>query len=718
MASIDDFKPSELYFNRDLNWLEFNHRVLQEGLRKDLPLLERVKFLAIVPSNLDEFFMVRVGGLSQAARAGSQSVDASGMTPLAQLRAIMARARQMMKSHDDGITETLDELAKHGLAVVRRTDWSNEQRAFLDQYFAEEIEPILTPLAIGEQSGKPLLPAMRLHIAVRLAPVEPSEQPDAADGQDASDMHFPEYVVIPLPGILKRFISIPSDEGIHLALLDDLAQAACGRLIPGRKILATTVFRITRDSDVAVDEDETADLLQNIETVLSERNRRHVVRLEIEENVDPVLREYLIDHFETTDQQVIEIGSLIDATALFSLASFSGFSHLKDEQWPPQPNPALRDSEDLFATLRENDVLMSLPYEQFDPVVQLVQQASTDPGTLAIRMVLYRTAPDSPLVAALIEAAKRGKQVTILVELKARFDEARNVAWARALEDAGCDVIYGIAGFKTHAKVLLILRREEQGIRRYAHLGTGNYNDKTARLYGDVGLFTSDEEITADVVAFTNLLTGLSQPVGWNRLSISPVGIRRTLERMIEREISLSTPEHPGHIIAKMNSLQCPRMIALLYRASQAGVRVDLNIRGICCLRPGVPGLSENIRVTSIIDRFLEHARIFYFHGGGRQDVFLASADWMVRNLDKRLETMFPILSTRIKSRLIDMLHICMADNVQSWELGPDGTYERVPCKGERLRAQEYFYDEAVQAATAEPTERMVFMPRRKQREE
>jgi len=729
MAKTPNLNSPELYINRELSWLEFNDRVLREGMRDSVPLLERIKFLGIVSSNLDEFFMVRVGGLWQAKQAKIRKKDASGLTPAQQLKAIETRVRKMTADHCEAITEVLQLLAEEGFYLRKRDEWNSLQASLLQQYFQESVLPVLTPIAVDSLPQKPLLQGQRLHLAVRLTrPLTSKKQGkkravkklSARNGKNGKNgEHWAENVIqiIPVPTSMTRLVSIPSDAGLVMAPLEEVMAANIEQLFPGWEVSGLATFRVTRDSDVAVDEDERADLLQNIEAALSERKRRHVVRMEIDSQADPRLKRYLMEFFEIGSSEVYPIDTILDARDLIALGDTSGFDHLKYEPWQPQPVADLVDSEDLLETLRERDILLSHPYETFDPVVQLVQAAADDPRTLAIKMVLYRTTGDSPIVDALMRAAQNGKNVTVLVELKARFDEARNVSWALAMEDAGCDVIYGISGLKTHAKVLLVVRREENGIRRYVHLATGNYNEKTARLYGDLGLMTTDWDICTDAAAFFNLLTGYSQPVGWKKLFVAPTGVRQRIDSLIEREIRCSSPQDSGLIIAKVNSLQCPMMCQSLYRASQAGVRVKLSVRGICCLRPGIKGVSENIEVTSIIDRYLEHARAFYFRGGGHEEVYLGSADWMVRNLDKRLEIMFPVTDPRLRARVIKYLETCMADNTKAYRLMSDGSYEPVdPKRGPKVRAQEAFQHEAVEAAESMKKAELKYRPRRKQR--
>jgi polyphosphate kinase len=683
----DPLKSPDLFINRELSWLEFNHRVLQEGCAEEVPLLERLKFLAIVGSNLDEFFLVRVAGLMRLRAAKVRRRDPAGMTPAEQLAAISRRVHRMVDEQCAGIRAVLARLAEHGLHVWEQQQWPEEQREFLAAYFAREIQPLLTPLAIEELTPRPLLPNLQLHIVALLV-----EQRPGAERKE-------RFVVVPVPSQLPRLVPLPADRDTHLARVEDVIAANLSAVFPGCEVEAAAAFRITRDADVVLhDDEEIADLLHAMEEVVLSRRRRTAVRLTISARPDPRLRHWLADWLRLSDDEVYEIDGPQEAAALMEIAGRRGFDELKIDEWPPQVPRDLIGADDLWEALQDHDVLVMHPYESFDPVVKLVEQAADDPQVMAIKQTLYRTSGDSPIVRALARAAQNGKEVTALVELKARFDEWRNVNWARRLEDAGVHVIYGIAGFKTHAKAILIVRRHGQRFQRYVHLATGNYNDRTARLYSDIGLLTCDREIAADVAAFFNLLTGYSETVGWAKLAVAPIGLRQKFIDLIDREIQVSTPDRPGLIMAKVNSLQDPEICRALYRAARAGVKVLLNVRGICCLRPGVTGTSESIEVRSIVDRFLEHARVFYFRNGGHEEVFLSSADWMQRNLSKRLELLFPVIDPKHRRRLIEALEIYFADNVKAWRLLSDGTYEKVTRKEPRVRAQQTFYKQAVDA--------------------
>ncbi len=695
--SKPDLDAPDLYINRELSWLEFNDRVLQEGRGEDLPLLERLKFLAIVGSNLDEFFMIRVAGLRQQRAAGVRRRDASGLTPAQQLERIGGRARRMVAEQSEGIAGVLGQLRQRGLSVLEEPEWTSEQRQFLRGLFESEILPVLTPLAVEDLHPAPLLPGLQLHVAAVIGGAGP-EAPS-------------QIVAVPQPSGSARFLAVPASAGQNLVRLESVITANLDLLFPGAKVLGTGVFRVTRDADVTIDDDEGGDLLHAVEEAVLARRRRAAVRVEVGADTDPRIKRWLPEWLGLEPEAMYEIAGMLDAGALMELATRRGFDQLRYPEWPPQAPQDLTGAEDLWSAMRDHDALLVHPYESFESVVQLLREAAEDPGVLAIKQILYRTSGDSPVVRALERAAKNGKEVTVLVELKARFDEARNVEWARRLEDAGCHVIYGIVGLKTHAKALLIVRRETNRIRRYVHLSTGNYNDRTARLYSDVGLLSSDRDLAADVAAFFNLLTGASDAVGWADLAIAPTDLRHRLLELIEREIRSSTPDQPGLIMAKVNSLQDGEMCRALYRASQAGVTVRLNVRGICCLRAGIKGVSENIEVRSIVDRFLEHARIFRFRNGGHEEIYLASADWMSRNLDRRLEILFPVKSPALIRRLGGILETYFADTVKACRLLPDGTYERVRGKGAPLRAQEKLHLDAVEAARAAKSSGMRFRP-------
>ena len=636
--------------------------------------------------------------LKQRVAAGLTKRDVSGLMPEDQLAAISARTHRMVDEQSEGIAEVTQQLAAQGLDLSEGRGLTRQQDSFLDSYFASEILPVLTPLAVDELEPFPVLPGLSLNLALLLR--------NPGEGDDATHI-----AIVPVPRNLPRFISVPSEEGLRLVRLEQVIQRRAGALFPDQEVLADAVFRLTRDADVAIDDDAGADLLHAVEDAVRARRRRAVVRLEVSAGADAGLKHWLMDWCQVSEQDTYQQEGLLDATALMEMANRPGFDTLRDPPWEPQPHPDLEGAADLWEAIQNRDIFLFHPYDSFKPVVSLVELAAADPNVLAIKQTLYRTSGDSPIVAALARAAESGKQVTVLVELKARFDEARNVGWARSLEDAGCHVIYGVAGLKTHAKLLLIIRREAHGIRRYVHAATGNYNDRTARLYSDMGLMTTDRDFAADASAFFNLLTGYSQDVGWSQFTISPTGLRRRMVELIEREIEASSLDQPGLIMVKVNSLQDPAICRALCRAARGGVKVRLNVRGICCLRPGLEGVSENIEVTSIVDRYLEHARVFCFRNGGHEEVYLSSADWMARNLDRRLETLFPVLDPALRRRVVRIMDTFFADNVKAWRLRSDGTYERVVTAGPPVRAQEQFYRDAVEAALSQRGAAMQFRP-------
>jgi len=705
MATAIDMSDntSSRYLNRELSWLEFNQRVLDEALDPEIPLLERLKFLAITASNLDEFFRVRVGGLQLMVRQGLTRRDPSGMTPQEQLDAIAARVQKMADDQYACYLNDLEpQLAEAGMCRIRPEDLTGTQRDVVEHVFDSEIHAILTPMAVTSTGEFPLLPNQMLNVCVRLAPAE-----DAPDED--------RFAVIPFAPASSRFISLPAETGYAYLLLEDAVAQFAGRFFVGETILECIPFRITRNADVSVREDSASDLLVEMEHVLDERRTASCVRLEIADNASEELLGFLQEALEITDKETLQLAGPLDLSAFFRLTDRQGFDHLKYDSWPAQPSPDCPTGASLFDVIALQDVLLYHPYESFEPVVRLIEEAANDPDVLSIKQTLYRTSRNSPIVAALMRAAERGKQVTAIVELKARFDEARNIEWARALEQAGAQVIYGVKGLKTHAKTCIIVRREPDGIQRYLHFGTGNYNEATARLYSDVSLMTRDEELGDDAVAFINAITGYSQPQPYRKLAAAPIGLRDALLEMIASETERKKQGQEARIMAKVNALVDPALIDALYEASQAGVQIRLNIRGICCLKPGVKGLSENIEVISIVDRFLEHARIAYFHHGGEGRVFISSADWMPRNLDRRAELLVPVDDPACRQRLITILETYFRDTVKARRLLPDGSHERVVSKDDRsFRAQERLYKDAREAiARAEHQRRTLFEPHR-----
>lgn len=692
----------EVLLNRELSWLEFNQRVLDEALNADLPLLERLKFLAITSSNLDEFFMVRVGGLHHLVSENKTDRDASGRTPAQQLAEVSARVQRMVKDQYACLIADLDpKMAAAGLRRQTMKDVSPASHEYIQSVFTHEIFPVLSPVAV-QGSDFPLLPGLTLNLAVRLKP--------------ATGGTKPRYAVVTLPKKLGRFITLPVEEGHNYVAIEEITGEFIDRLFPGEEIAEWVPFRITRNADLGVQEDSAADLLEGMKEVLDARRQSACVRLETAERASKTLLAFLQSALKVGDESTFLLPGPIDLAGFFGVAKMTGFDHLRDTPWPPQAAPNIGPNDSMFSVIAKHDVLLYHPYETFDPVVRLIEEAADDPDVLAIKQILYRTSEKSPIVAALARAANRDKHVTVLVELKARFDEARNIGWAEALEQTGVQVIYGLKGFKTHAKICIIVRREATGIRRYVHFGTGNYNEITARLYSDVSYMTCQEDYGADATAFFNTITGYSQPMPFRKIEAAPIGLRAKILEYIESEIARSQQGQEARIMAKVNSLVDPKIIEALYRASQAGVKIQLNVRGICCLRPGVHGVSENITVTSIVGRFLEHARILYFHHGGEPVVFISSADWMPRNLDRRVELLVPVDDDACRARLIAILNDCFRDNQQARKLNADGSYTRLKPSGKEkpFRAQQAFYDQAVETSKrAKKSAGIVFEPQR-----
>jgi polyphosphate kinase len=646
--------------------------------------------------------MVRVGGLQQLAEGLSGSPDPAGMTPDEQLAAISKRTHRMARDQYALLAEIEGLLAEAGLKRLRPEDLVERQGRHLEEVFSTEVYGVLTPIAVPPDEPFPPLPGLALNMCVRLE----------ADPQDAAKR--PRFAVIPFGRTVPRFITLPAEGGYHYLPLEDAVRVHADRFFPGEKIAECVPFRITLNADLSLREDQAGDLLSHMREVLLARKASDCARLEVAAEASEETLRFLTSKLEAAEQDVYLLPGPLDLSAYFRLADVRGFDKLRNEPWPPQPSPQIEPNAGMFETLSRGDVLLYHPYESFEPVVRLVEQAAADPDVLAIKQTLYRTSRESPIVAALARAAENGKNVTAVVELKARFDEERNITWAESLERAGVQVIYGVKGLKTHAKACVIVRREPHGIQRYCHFGTGNYNEATARVYSDASLLTNDEDLCADAVAFFNAITGYSQPQIFRKIDAAPIGLRERLIELIEGETERSRQGQKARIDAKLNSLVDPEIIDALYEASKAGVRVRLNVRGICCLRPGVKGLSENVRVVSIIDRFLEHARVLYFRHGGDERVFLSSADWMPRNLDRRVELLVPVEAPPLRKRLLHILSLYFKDTVKARELRPDGTYKpvRPSERHPEFRSQEELYREAVEAVrTAELSRRTVFEP-------
>ncbi len=683
------------FLNRELSWLAFNRRVLEEATDAGLPLLERLKFLAITGSNLDEFFMVRVGGLQQIVAQGRDKPDLAGLTPAAQIREIGRLTRQMIEDQYACLEDLEGRLAAAGIRRAKIEDLTPKEDAFLERLFSHEILPVLTPIAVSPDRPFPVLAGLRVNLLFRFRPGVGSE------GESRS-------AVVTLPKGLARFITLPVEDGYHFVLLEDAVARFASLLFPGESLVETVAFRVIRNADMSVREDQAADLLAEMKEILVERKQSACVRLEVAEKASVPALVLLRDVFEVPADRVLRIPGPLDLSAYSRLAAMPGFEALKNEPWTPQSLPDLEPGDSIFDVLGRKDILLFHPYESFEPVERLVEEAANDPNVLAIKQILYRTSENSPIVSALIRAADKEKHVTALVELKARFDEARNIEGALELERAGAQVIYGVRGLKTHAKVCIVVRREPAGIRRYVHFGTGNYNELTARLYSDVGYMTCREDYATDAAAFFNAITGLSQAAPYLKLESAPKGLKARLIELIENERERQKQGQKGLIRVKVNSLSEPDIIEALYKASQAGVEVLLNVRGICCLRPGVEGLSENITVVSIVDRYLEHSRILHFRSGGEDRVFISSADWMPRNLERRVELLVPVEDETCRKRLMTILDVFFQDNVKARRLQPDGSYVRVevPARRKSVRSQEHFAIQARAAARRADNER------------
>ena len=686
------------YLSRALTWLGFNGRVLEEAQDPSLPALERLRFLGIFFSNLDEFFMVRVAGLREAMEAGLDRPEGeeSVSSVLAQ---IGQRSHGMVRvAYTTYEREILPDLEENGVQFVRDEDLSPKERAFLDRLFTREILPILTPAAVEPEVPFPHVTNLTLCFAIRLAREGVGER----------------FALLQMPRQYTRWIQVGSNGGSRFVLLENVVRRRLGELFPGHEIKEAVLFRVTRDADFATDDQEAEDLVDAVKLVLKQRRSGDPVRLEMESTTSEEITERLMASFDLDRLSVYHVPGPLDLRFLIDFARVPSLAAPRAVPWPPQPVPDIPPGEAIWEAVAQRDYLLFHPYETFEPVLRLLRLASEDPSVLAIKQVLYRTAQNSEVVRALERAAENGKQVTTLLELQARFDEERNAAWARRLEEAGAQVLYGLAGLKTHAKALLIVRRGAGGIERYAHLGTGNYNERTVLEYSDLSLLTCNEDVCADLTAFFNVVTGYSEPLPWRRIAMAPLGLRSRFLQLIRREIEKSTPEEPGQIRAKMNSLVDKPIIDALYEASQAGVRIALNVRGACVLRPGVKGLSENIRVVSIVDRFLEHSRIFEFRNGGDVETFVGSADWMPRNLDRRVELAFPVVEPEHKARLAHILDVLFADNVKARELRPDGTLGKRASRRRPIRAQEVFWEEAhARAEGRGESDRSIFVPLR-----
>jgi polyphosphate kinase len=683
VAPALDLRDPSLYINRELSWLQFNQRVLHEALDPRIPLLERLKFLAIFSSNLDEFYQVRVAGLKRQASAGIVERTADGMTPEAQLHAISVIVRDLVRQHRRCLhDELLPQLAQHGLVLHQRVaDLRRDELERLDAYFHANVFPVLTPLAVDPGHPFPYISNLSLSLAVVLR---------GSDGDE-------RFARVKVPKILPRWVPLIAPN--EFVPLEEVIGANLESLFPGVEILGWYTFRITRNTDLQIDDldDEAEDLLSLIQEEVRNRRFAEVVRIEVHTSMPPSLRQLLLAEFSEQQEpparplnpdDLYEVPGLLDAADLLSFTVLD-LSELRDPPFHPGTQPRLAASRNIFDVIREGDLLLHHPYDSFATSIErFIQTAADDADVLAIKLTLYRTGGDSSIARVLAHAAERGKQVAVLIELQARFDEENNIIWAQRLEDVGVHVSYGVAGLKTHAKVALVVRREGDTMRRYVHIGTGNYNPKTARIYSDFGILSSNAELGADLTDLFNVLTGFASPSGYRKLIVAPRGMRERFLSMIRRELDHHLAGRPARIMAKMNALVDPEIIVALYQASQAGVPIDLIVRGICCLRPGLPGISETIRVISIVGRFLEHSRAFYFLNGGEEEVYIGSADWMPRNLDRRIEAVSPVDDPAHRQTLREVLHMMWQDNRQAWELEADGSYrQRHPEPGEPERA-------------------------------
>ncbi len=730
-----NWRNPKYYYNRELSWLQFDKRCLGEARSKENPLMERLNFLSITASNLDEFFMVRVASLQDMAKAGYTKKDISGMSPEEQLKIILEKTHEFVDLQYTTLNrQIIPALREEGITILTGTQQLTvDEKEFVDEYFETEVYPVITPMAVDSSRPFPLILNKSLNIGALLKRKDnagPGILTHTKKAKKAlkSEKENLEFATVQVPSVLPRVIRLPESglpagqqekEGhrtVRVILLETVIQDYLGELFQSYDVIGAAPFRIMRNADMDIDEDEAEDLLKEIEKSLKQRRHGEAIRLEIEADADPRLIRILTEELELGEEEIFHIDGPLDLTFLSKVRKVEGFEDLHEHRYlPPQEVPELPAGSDIFAQIRKGDIFLSHPYETFQPVVDFVAKAAVDPDVLAIKQTLYRVSGNSPIVAALAKAADNGKQVTVLVELKARFDEENNIVWARMLEKAGCHVIYGLVGLKTHSKITLVVRREEDGIRRYVHLATGNYNDTTAKLYTDVGLLTCKEAYGEDATAVFNMLSGYSEPRSWNRLILAPLWMKDRFLYLIGREAENARNGEPARIVAKMNSLCDPDIIEALYKASAAGVTIDLIVRGICCLRVGIPGVSENITVHSIVGNFLEHARIFVFENAGRREFYAGSADWMPRNLGRRVEIVFPLEEKAVQEKAWHILETELADTEQASILQPDGTYEKVDRRGkEKVNSQLIFSREAEEAARKARevrTEKRTFIP-------
>ena len=702
MSKAEEFKNPKYYDNRELSWIKFEHRVLNEAKDKEIPILDRLKFVSITSSNLDEFFMVRVASLKDMEHAGYTKKDIAGMDPTEQLCAIGKEVHALVEKQYNTYNRSLMPiLRKEGIRIIGAYEELNEKQAtYVDKYFMEHVYPVLTPMAVDASRPFPLVRNKSLNIAALIKSKHPNSKLQQESKQEL------EFATVQVPSVLPRLVPIPGeDDRYTFTLLEQIIEKNMAQLFLNYDLVCAYPYRIMRNADLSFDEDEASDLLKEIQKQLVKRQWGEVIRLEIEHKADKRLLQVLKEQLAVSGKDVYEIAGPLDLTFLMKMYGLSGCDDLREKLFVPQKNPRILPGESIFDEIKKGDIFLTHPYETFDPVVDFIKQAAVDPDVLAIKQTLYRVSGNSPIIAALAKAAENGKQVTVLVELKARFDEENNIVWAQKLEKAGCHVIYGLVGLKTHCKIALVVRREEDAITRYVHLGTGNYNDSTAKLYTDCGIFTCNENYGEDATAVFNMLSGYSEPARWNKLVVAPIWLRDRFIALIDREIAHAKEGKEAYIVAKMNSLCDRQIIEKLYEASSVGVEIYLVIRGICCLRTGIPGVSEHIHVTSIVGTFLEHSRIFYFYNNGQEDIYMGSADWMPRNLDRRVEIVFPVEDDVIKDRIKHILDVLLRDNLKAYAMLPDGTYAKMSRRGKQaIGAQMTFCREAMEGAKEETT--------------
>ena len=695
------FTSPKYYFNRELSWLKFNQRVLLEAMDTSNPLMERLRFIAIASSNLDEFFMIRVAGLRHQAMNGIVKYDAAHMDAKAQLKAIDESVQRLVSLQYTYLHRVLGDLKEKGLCFFHPEDLDVKTKAWLRHYFEEQIYPVVTPLAVDSGHPFPFLANNTINAIVRIFQVQPDGSKDY------------KIAILPIPSVLDRIIEVPSSSNkVHrFVYLEDIITYYATQFFQGYGIEEAMIFRLTRDADLEIDEEDAKDLLTEVEASLRRRRRGDAVRLEVVGNGSSELLRTVLASVELEEKDVYYIDGHLDCRMYLDFSNYPGYDHLRYKPFEPKiPSDLIGcEEENLLDVIRSRDIFVHHPFETFNVVEQFVAQAAVDPNVLAIKQTLYRVSGESPIIASLIKAADNGKQVTVLMEVKARFDEEHNIIMARRLEKAGCHVIYGLKGLKTHSKITMVVRREEDGIRRYVHLATGNYNGKTARIYTDCGIFTSNDEYGDDASRFFNLISGYSDPPIWNKFIVAPLNLRERIMDLIDEEIECAKRGEDVYIIAKMNSLLDKKVIAKLYEASANGVRIDLIVRGICTLRPGIAGISDNITVRSIVGRFLEHHRIFYFRSGGNDKIFISSADWMPRNLNERVELMIPIEDKRHKARIKGILDLYLVDTLKAHIMRSDGSYYKVTAVEGPISAQE----ELMEAAnTQESKEKMTVIER------